>query len=143
LVAQPQPERRVQVGAVAGVRVGEDRDEVACAADQRFEFLAAGRRRVRLVGCSQVALGFRLFGLHLGCPLRDYGRVGAGFQRGSVAGEDLLAVGERASAALDLGGCGVVAVGGVSAATVASRFAGSNRRASQASRCGRTASSRT
>jgi hypothetical protein len=92
--------------------VGEDRDEVACAADQRFEFLAAGRRRVRLVGCSQVALGFRLFGLHLGCPLRDYGRVGAGFQRGSVAGEDLLAVGERASAALDLGGCGVVAVGG-------------------------------
>jgi hypothetical protein len=45
--------------------VGEDRDEVACAADQRFEFLAAGRRHVRLVGCSQVALGFRLFGLDL------------------------------------------------------------------------------
>ncbi|MDA8311955.1 MAG: hypothetical protein M0Z46_15370 [Actinomycetota bacterium] len=108
VVGEPEPEAAVDLGLVLRRGAGEHAEQVAEAVHERGQLVA----RHALVPAAgrpvQLDLGGEPLGLHLGDPGADDHRIGAGLERGAVAGEAGVALGHSAPRRLGPGLAGVV-----------------------------------
>ncbi|MGC8471834.1 MAG: hypothetical protein ACP5PM_06030 [Acidimicrobiales bacterium] len=108
VVGEPEPEAAVDLGLVLRRGAGEHAEQVAEAVHQRGQ-LVARHAPAPLAGRPvQLDLGGEPLDLHLGDPGADDHRIGAGLERGAVAGEAGVALGHSAPRRLGLGLASIV-----------------------------------